>query len=259
MESVVLHERRDGGIHLVTINRPRAYNALNSDVLVGLNAALDAIVADPDARVAILTGSGDKAFVAGADIGEMRGYSPLEAEHFAARGQALGDRIAALGIPVIAAVDGFALGGGCELAMACDLLIAGSRAKFGQPEVNLGLIPGFGGTQRLVRRVGLANALDLCLTARQIGADEAVAMGLASRKVDGNVLEAALVIAKEIASKGPIAIRMCKRAIHDYADGALAAGLAGERMLFAACFTTADQREGAAAFLEKRAPKFEGR
>jgi enoyl-CoA hydratase len=185
----------------------------------------------------------------------------LQAEAFARLGQGTFDRLAALGMPVIAAVNGFALGGGCELAMACDLVIAGPTARFGQPEVALGLIPGFGGTQRLVRRAGLARALDWCLTGRMVDVDEALAAGIVSRKVDGSVLDAAVAIAADIASKGPVAVRLCKRALHENADGALAAGLAAERSLFAACFATADHGEGMDAFLERprRAANFTGR
>jgi enoyl-CoA hydratase len=163
-----------------------------------------------------------------------------------------------LAFPVIAAVHGFALGGGCELAMACDLILAGPRAKFGQPEVNLGVIPGFGGSQRLTRRVGLSNSLDLCLSGRIIGAEEAVRMGLASQLVDGDVFEAALELAGQIARKGPVAIRLCKRAIHENADADLTSAMAAERTLFGLCFASADQGEGMAAFLEKRKAEFTG-
>lgn len=260
MDAVVLHDVRPGGIHVVTINRPKAANALTIEVLEALGTVVVAISADVGARAVVITGSGEKAFVAGADIGEMRKYSVIEAEAFSRLGQSTFDRLAALAVPVIAAVNGFALGGGCELAMACDIVIAGSTAKFGQPEVALGLIPGFGGTQRLVRRAGLARALELCLTGRMIDVDEALAAGIVSRKVDGVVLDAAIAVATDIASKGPVAVRLCKRALHENADGALNAGLAAERSLFAACFATADHGEGMDAFLEKprRAARFTG-
>jgi enoyl-CoA hydratase len=248
----------DGRVAVVTINRPEALNALNAEVLSGIGAALDTIEAAPDVRAVILTGAG-RAFVAGADISAMRAMSPLEAEAFAARGQALGERMARLGAPVIAAVHGFALGGGCELAMSCDIVLAGPKAVFGQPEVKLGVIPGFGGTQRLVRRVGLSKALDLCLTGRTVDADEAVAMGLASRKVGDDVMAAARAVADAIAANGPVAARLVKRALHENADADLGSGLAAERSLFAMCFATADQREGMAAFLDKRPAAFTGR
>ncbi|MEZ4319053.1 MAG: enoyl-CoA hydratase-related protein [Myxococcota bacterium] len=256
--SDVVTVTRDGHVAVLTVNRPAALNAIDASVLDGLSAALDRLDADGDVRCAVLAGAGGKAFVAGADIAAMVDLSPVQAERFAARGQAVLDRIAALPFPVIAAVGGFALGGGCELAMACDLVVAGEKAKFGQPEVNLGVIPGFGGTQRLVRRVGMSAALDLCLTGRIVGADEAVRMGLASQKVEGDVLEAALGIARTIASKGPVAVRLCKRAIHENADSALSSAQAAERTLFGLCFATSDQSEGMRAFLEKRTAAFTG-
>ena len=258
MSEVIRVERRDDTL-LVTIDRPKALNALNADVIAGVDAAIASVEADASIRAVILTGAGGKAFVAGADIAAMAAMSPAEAEAFAGRGQALGDRMARLHVPVIAAVEGFALGGGCELAMACDLVLAGASAKFGQPEVNLGVIPGFGGTQRLVRRVGLAKALDLCLTGRMIDATEAVAMGLASRRVEGDVVEAAFAVAAEIAKKGPVAVRLCKRVLHENADADLSTGLAAERSAFALCFATSDQREGMAAFLERRPAQWTGR
>ncbi|MCB9679804.1 MAG: enoyl-CoA hydratase/isomerase family protein [Alphaproteobacteria bacterium] len=257
-EENVVTLARDGAVAIITIDRPAALNAINAAVLDGLAAVLDTLEADAGVRCAVLAGAGGKAFVAGADIVAMSTLGAVEAERFAGRGQAILNRIAGQAFPVIAAVGGFALGGGCELAMACDLVIAGEKAKFGQPEVNLGVIPGFGGTQRLVRRVGMSAALDLCLTGRIVGADEAVRMGLASQKVEGDVLEAALGIAKTIASKGPVAVRLCKRAIHENADGALDSAQAAERSLFGLCFATADQKEGMAAFIEKRAAAFTG-
>jgi enoyl-CoA hydratase len=256
-DPVVLHEDR-GAVHLLTVHRPKALNALNDAVLTELGERLDALARRSDIRAIVLTGAGDQAFVAGADIAEMASFSALQAEAFSARGQALCRQIEAFACPVIAAVAGFALGGGCELAMACDIVLAGPNAKFGQPEVRLGVIPGFGGTQRLVRRVGPTRALDLCLTGRNVGADEAVAMGLAARKVDGDVVEAAMRVAAEIAGMGPVAVRLCKRAIVENADAALSTAMAAERSLFALCFSTRDQREGMAAFLAKRKPEFTG-
>ena len=256
-DSVLLRERR-GGIEILTIHRPQALNALNAAVLEALDAALGELSCDATVRAVVITGAG-RAFVAGADIAAMQALTPLQAEAFAARGQAVLDRLAALPVPVIAAVNGFALGGGCELAMACDIVLAGDKALFGQPEVKLGLIPGFGGTQRLARRVGLTRALDLCLTARNVGADEAVAIGLAARRVTGDTLAAAIEVAATIEALGPVAVRLCKRVVHENADADLGTGLAAERTAFALCFATEDQREGTSAFLEKRAPAFPGR
>lgn len=254
---VVRTESLEGGVAVVTIDRPKV-NALNHEVLAGLDAAFAALAKDDELRAVVLTGAG-RFFVAGADIAAMKDLSATEAERFAAYGQAVFARIAALPVPVIAAVHGMALGGGCELAMACDIVLAGDKAVFGQPEVKLGVIPGFGGTQRLVRRVGVTRALDLCLTGRSVHADEAVAMGIAARKVDGDVREAAIGVAREIAGMGPVAIRLCKRAIHDNADSDLTTGTAAEASLFGLCFSTDDQSEGMAAFLEKRAASFQGR
>lgn len=256
-DDLVLLELR-GPVALVTINRPKQLNALTPDVMVALNGVIDQLEAAAELRVVVVAGAGGRAFVAGADISVMRDFTVLDAERFAAHGQRVLTRLEALPVPTIAAVGGFALGGGCELAMACDIVLAGEKARFGQPEVKLGVIPGFGGTQRLVRRVGRARALDLVLTARTIDADEAVAMGIASRKVEGDVLDAALAVADEIRAMGPVAVSLAKRAIHDHADGDLAAGLAAERHLFALCFASDEQGEGMAAFLERRPADFPG-
>ena len=256
-EPVIIWEDR-GAVALVTLNRPKALNALNAELMDGLRELLDARGRREDLRAIVITGAG-KAFVAGADIVGMLDFTVADAERFARKGHELSAVIESLPVPVIAAVNGFALGGGCELAMACDLVLAGPKATFGQPEVNLGVIPGFGGTQRLVRRVGIAKAMDLCLTGRLVSADEAVAMGLASRKVEGDVVEAALEVAATIAQKGPFAIRMVRRALYENADAQLDVGLAAERSLFAMCFATADQGEGMRAFVEKRPAQFTGR
>jgi len=257
MADVLLRKRR-GGVEILTVNRPDALNALDASVLDALKEAVSALSADEGLRAVVVAGAGGKAFVAGADIAAMAALDPVQAAALSARGQAVFDGLSALPVPVIAAVGGFALGGGCELAMACDIILAGDKAKFGQPEVKLGVIPGFGGTQRLVRRVGRAVALDLCLTGRMIRADEALRIGLCSRVVQGDVLAAALEVADGICALAPVAVRLCKQAIHDHADGALAAGQAAEQTLFGLCFATADQREGMAAFLEKRAASFVG-
>ncbi len=254
---VVRCERR-GAVALLTIDRPDALNALNADVLSQLAGHLAVLAADDALRAVVLTGAG-RAFVAGADIKAMQGLGALEAEAFAAAGHRVGDLIAALPVPVIAAVNGFALGGGCELAMACDVLLAGPHAKFGQPEVKLGVIPGFGGTQRLTRRVGVGRAIELCTTARILGVDEALAIGLVDRKVDGDVVEEALNTAALIAANGPVAVRLVKRAILENADADLHVALAAEKSLFGLCFATADQKEGMAAFVGKRPAAFTGR
>lgn len=257
-ERPVLSERR-GDVVIVTINRPSALNALNGAVLDGLDAVCGDVALLAGASAVVLTGAGPKAFVAGADIAAMSTLGQDEARSFAARGQAVFDRLAALPMPVIAAVNGFALGGGCELALACDLVLAAPNAVFGQPEVKLGVIPGFGGTQRLVRRVGTMRAAELCFTGRNVKADEAVQLGLALKVcADTPVLDAALAMAAQIGAMGPVAVRLCKQAVNAAADAELRAGLMLERDLFALCFTTADQKEGMAAFLEKRPAVFTG-
>jgi enoyl-CoA hydratase len=233
------------GVALLTLNRPKALNALNGDLLRELEEALEDVATRPGARVLILTGAGAKAFAAGADIAEMQGFTPAQAEGFAALGQRVFSRLEALPVAVIAAVNGFALGGGCELAMACDIIVASASAVFGQPEVKLGVIPGFGGSQRL--------------TGRSVKADEALRIGLVTELVEGDVVEAAKKLAETIAKNGPRAVALCKRAINDGADLALAPALSHERTLFGLCFATSDQREGMAAFLERRKPDFTGR
>jgi enoyl-CoA hydratase len=243
-----------GAVRVITIDRPRALNALNVQVLQELAHELATL---GTARAVVLTGAGAKAFVAGADIAAMRELSAVQAVQFAAFGQSVLDRIEALPVPVIAAVNGFALGGGCELAMACDIILCSNNAVFGQPEVKLGVIPGFGGTQRLVRRVGSQRARELCFTGRNVLAPEAVQIGLALRICE-NVVDEAVALAESIAANGPVAVRLAKRAILD-ADGlALGAAQVGERQLFGLCFTTTDQKEGMAAFVEKRKAEFTG-
>ena len=258
-EDVVLTERR-GAVAVVTINRPGALNALNAAVLDGLDAACSDAELLSGAVALIVTGAGPKAFVAGADIAAMSALDAEGARAFAARGQAVFDKLAALPMPVIAAVNGFALGGGCELSLACDLVLAAPNAVFGQPEVKLGVLPGFGGTQRLVRRIGAMKAAELCFTGRNVKAEEAVSLGLALRVVgaEQTVLEAAMALAVQIGAMGPVAVRLCKQAVNAATDADLRAGLLLERDLFALCFTTSDQKEGMAAFLEKRPATFTG-
>ena len=247
---------KQGAVTVVTLNRPEALNALNSQVLADLLVAFTAYDADSSQRCLVLTGS-EKAFAAGADIKEMqpRGFSQMFGEnYFAGTSQ-----IAATRKPWIAAVAGFALGGGCELAMTADFIIAADTARFGQPEVKLGVIPGFGGTQRLVRRIGAMTAAELCFTGRNVKADEAVSLGLALRVVaDQPVLDAALALAEQIGAMGPVAVRLCKQAVNAATDADLRGGLLLERDLFALCFSTADQKEGMAAFLQKRPAAFSG-
>ena len=258
MSDVVLREM-DDGIAVLTINRPEAYNALNADVIAGLGEQIDAAIAD-GAQAIVITGAGDKAFVAGADIKEMSSHAKAEAIDFAKRGQRVFDKLSAFGGVTIAAVNGFALGGGCELAMACDLTIAGETARFGQPEVNLGIIPGYGGTQRMVRRVGLQRALELCLTARQVKAEEAARIGLVLEVVEaGSEVDKAKEIARGIMSKGPLAIRLTKEAVHAAAELELQRGLDLEASRFGLAFQTEDCVEGIRAFVEKRQADFKGK
>ncbi len=257
--STVLRSSPAEGVARLEIHRPQALNALMPEVLIDLDAHLSAIESDASVRAVIVAGAGGKAFVAGADIASMASMDAWAAEAFSALGQRVLDRLSGLSVPVIAAVGGFALGGGCELAMAADIVLAGPNAKFGQPEVKLGVIPGFGGTQRLIRRVGPAAALDLCLTGRMIDAQEALRLGIASRVVEGDVEEAALALAVELAQLAPRALTAAKRALHEAANLDLAAAQRAERSLFALCFATADQKEGMAAFLAKRPATFTGR
>jgi enoyl-CoA hydratase len=258
-EDQVVHLQHDGAVSTLTIQRPEVLNALNVEVLVAIKRAADEVRSKPDARVLIVTGAGEKAFVAGADIAAMKGIGLQEARLFASKGHAAMNALASLPIPVIAAVNGFALGGGCELALACDFIYASDRARFGQPEVNLGIIPGFGGTQRLARRVSVGVARELIYTGAIIDAQEALRIGLVNRVFPGAELMAEVQkTAKLIASKAPLAIQTCKRVISEGLDNALADGNEIELDAFVECFKTADKEEGVAAFLEKRAASFRG-
>ncbi|MCB9744934.1 MAG: enoyl-CoA hydratase/isomerase family protein [Alphaproteobacteria bacterium] len=247
------------GIATISLNRPAQLNAINSTVISELDEALEEVRSHEGMRVVILTGAGPRAFAAGADISEMRSFSAQQAAAFSARGQQVFTKMEGFPLPIIAAVNGFALGGGCELAMACDIILASRSAVFGQPEVKLGVIPGFGGSQRLSRLVGRQKARQLCYTGRTLKADEALSIGLVADVVDGDVVEAAREMARAIARNGPVAVSLCKRAINDTADSDLNTGLSHEQMLFGLCFATDDQTEGMAAFLEKRKPEFKGR
>jgi enoyl-CoA hydratase len=248
------------GLAILTVNRPKSLNALNRATIGELTRALDELAADATVRAVILTGAGEKAFVAGADIAEMANLSSPEALEFSRAGHRLTDRLEALPIPTLAAVNGFALGGGCELAMACDLIVASEKARFGQPEVSLGVIPGFGGTGRLTRAVGIQRARELIFTGDVIDAQSALALGLVVAVVPAEqLLDRCRDIARRIGQKGPLAIAQAKRILRVGADLPLDAANALEIQAFAALFGSSDQKEGMRAFLEKRPPRFEGR
>ncbi len=248
----ILLEKK-GNVAIATIDRPKALNALNSEVLNDLNTLVDTVNADPEIRVLILTGSGEKAFVAGADIGEMSSLSKAEGEAFGKKGNDVFRRIETLPIPVIAAVNGYALGGGCELSMACDIRIASDTAVFGQPETGLGITPGFGGTQRLARLIGPGMAKQLIYSARNIKADEALRIGLVNAVYPAEELMAAAEkLAEMIARNAPIAVRACKKAINEGLEQPMDEAIVLEEKLFGSCFETEDQKEGMGAFLEKR-------
>jgi enoyl-CoA hydratase len=252
-------ERRDR-VALLTLNRPDAMNALSPEMLDDLDAALQHIEQAPELRAVVLTGAGDKAFTAGADINHMREASPLEARAYARRGHALTNRLESFPKPVIAAVNGYALGGGCELALACDIRLASERARFGLPEVNLGILPGWGGTQRMARATSPGFAKELIFTGRHVGADEARAAGLVNHvHPPEGLVDAAIEMGEVIAAKPPWAIAAAKEVINLALEGDLQGHLARELDAFALAFTTEDQREGMAAFFEKRRPEFRGR
>jgi enoyl-CoA hydratase len=253
----VLIEQPDAGIYLVTVNRPAALNALDAATLDELNAAVTQVAADDRARVLLVTGAGDKAFVAGADIAAMEAYTPDQARRFSVQGMTLMRALETLPVPAIALVNGYALGGGCELALACDFILAADRAVFGQPEVKLGIPPGFGGTQRLARLVGRSMALELLTTGRQVKSDEAFMIGLVNHVYPAAELrERGLELARAIAANGPYAVRLAKQCVHAGLDVDLASGCSLETQAFALAFSNADQKEGMRAFLEKRAPRF---
>ncbi|MBA3541982.1 MAG: enoyl-CoA hydratase/isomerase family protein [Deltaproteobacteria bacterium] len=251
----------EGPLAIVRIAREAALNALSSQVIAELTAAAGELELSDEVRVIALTGAGDKAFVAGADIAEMVELTPIQAQAFSEMGGALGQSIEMSSKPWIAAVNGFAFGGGCELAMACDFIYASDRAKFGQPEVKLGVIPGFGGTQRLARRVGVAKAKELCMTGDTVDAAEALRIGLVDLVVPhAELLATVTATATRIAANGPLAVAECKRLIHQGQSTTLEVSLALEQRSFGLMFATADQREGMAAFLAKpkRKAEFKG-
>ena len=254
----ILYDVKDG-IATISFNRPKALNALNGALLAELSTALDDIAADEDIRVLILTGAGDKSFVAGADISELAAFDSLKAKAFARAGHDIIDKLQRLPIAVIAAVNGFALGGGTEIALACDFIYASQNAKFGQPEVNLGVIPGFGGTQRLPRLIGTNMAKELILTGKMISAEEALQLGLVNKVVPPDALmEEVLKTAGSIATKGRASLRAAKQAINRGMNVDLASGCDIEIDAFALCYASSDAKEGTSAFLEKRKPAFKG-
>ncbi|MBM4237098.1 MAG: crotonase, partial [Euryarchaeota archaeon] len=250
-ENVLLE--KEGEIAILTINRPKVLNALKTDVLKEIGEALGECGRDDGVKVVIITGAGDKAFVAGADIAEMSVLDATKAKEFSEFGNQVFSSIEKLPKPVIAAVNGYALGGGCELLMACDIVIASDRAKIGQPEVKLGIPPGFGGSQRMPRHLGKMKAKELILTGDMVSAEDALRIGLVNKVVPPDrLMEEAKAMAKTIASRGQLAIRMAKQLINEGMNVDLDSALAMEAKGFAICFSTEDQKEGMKAFLEKR-------
>lgn len=255
----LLYEKSNS-IGIITINRPTALNALNAATLRELDSLLTDIANDSTVKVIIIRGGGEKAFVAGADITAMQTMSALEARNFGKLGQKVFNKLENLPQPVIAAIHGFALGGGCELAISCDIRIATEKAKFGQPEVMLGVTPGFGGTQRLSRLVGKGCAKELLFVGDQIDAMEAYRLGLVNKVVPVEALmDTAMEMAQKIVSRAPVAVQLCKAAVNEGLDMDLDSGMAYEAEIFGLCFATADQTEGMQAFIEKRKANFIGK
>ncbi len=256
-ENLILEKR--GPVALVTINRPDKMNALNVRTREEILAVFEELEQDASVRVVVITGSGEKAFIAGADISEFTGKSPLETREMMQKSRAF-DAMEDFPKPVIAMINGYALGGGCELAMSCDIRLASTKAKFGQPEIKLGIIPGGGGTQRLPRLIGEGKAMELILTGDMIDAEEALRLGMLNHVVAPDQLETkTMEIANKIAEMSPVALRMAKKAVKNAARLGLVAGLEAETDLFILCFTSEDKEEGIRAFLEKRKPVFKGR
>ena len=254
MTNILLEKK--GSIAVATINRPKALNALNSQVLEDLNELLDLVNADEEIRALVLTGSGEKAFVAGADIAEMSTLTKVEGEAFGKKGNDVFRKLETLPIPTVAAVNGFALGGGCELSMSCDIRICADTAVFGQPETGLGITPGFSGTQRLPRRVGIAKAKELIFSGKVIGAAEAEKIGLVNAVyAPEELMNGAIAMAKSFTANAPIAVKYSKACIDRGMQMDIDDGIALENELFAMCFATADQKEGMSAFVEKRKEK----
>ncbi|MBU2442387.1 MAG: enoyl-CoA hydratase/isomerase family protein [Nanoarchaeota archaeon] len=251
--------RVEEGIGTIIFNRPKALNALNSELLEEFSCALDEISGNEDIRVLILTGAGEKSFVAGADITELAKFNSLEGKIFAKKGQSIISKLQELSIPVIAAVNGFALGGGSEIALACDFIYASEKAMFGLPEINLGIIPGFGGTQRLPRLIGINKAKEMIFTGRMITASEALGVGMVNKVVVPEALmDETVKTAKIIASKGRVSLRAAKQAINGGINADLATGCRIEVDSFALCMSSRDAKEGTSAFLEKRKTDFKG-
>ena len=254
LENVILE--KEGHLAIVTINRPKALNALNSATLKDLNTVLDDLEKDNNIYAVILTGAGEKSFVAGADIAEMKDLNEAQGKEFGELGNNVFLRIENLDKPIIAAIQGFALGGGCEISMACDIRIASEKAVFGQPEVGLGITPGFGGTQRLARIVGLGKAKEMIYTARNIKADEAYRVGLVNKVVPlEDLMDEAKKMASNIIANAPVAVRLCKDAINRGMQVSIDEAVKIESENFGKCFATEDQTEGMTAFLEKRKEK----
>lgn len=259
MEYTKLIVEQQGAVCIVKINNPQAMNALNTTVLSELDTAFGEIAGNPSVKAVVITGEG-RAFVAGADISQMSSMNAAEGKAFGEQGAAVFRKIETLPVPVIAAVNGFALGGGCELAMACDIRIASAKAKFGQPEVGLGITPGFSGTQRLPRIVGMGKAKELIYTADIIDAAEAYRIGLANKVVEPEALmDEAMAMAHKIASKAPIAVKYSKEAINSGMQTDMDSAIAIEANLFGLCFATEDQKEGMGAFMNKTAPQFQNK
>jgi enoyl-CoA hydratase len=260
MEKQFVHYQIEEGIAVVTIDNPASLNALNAPILTQLDQVFDQLAHNPGVKGIILTGGGEKSFVAGADINEFLQVKGDTAAGFMARGQRIFDKIEAFDRPVIAAINGFALGGGNELALCCDIRIAAENAIFGQPEVNLGIIPGYGGTQRLPRAVGAGKAKEIILADERINAQEALRIGLVQRVVPkGQAVEEAKKLMKRILGKGPVAVKMAKKAINEGLGMPLRGGLDLEAQCQAVCFGSEDKDEGAKAFLEKRPANFKGK
>jgi enoyl-CoA hydratase len=255
----LLFEVKDS-IGMITLHRPKALNALNTELLQELSNLLDHIKEDTSIGIVIITGSGEKAFVAGADIAEMQTLTAIEGRNFGKIGQDVFNKLESLPQPVIAAINGFALGGGCELAMACDIRIASEKAKFGQPEVSLGITPGFGGTQRLPRLVGKGRAKELIYTGDIIDAGEAYRIGLVNKvAAPDELMNVAKAMAEKILSRASVAVQLSKAAVNEGLNMDLASGIAYEAEVFGLCFATEDQKEGMTAFVDKRKANFSGK
>lgn len=260
MDNVTVTDAPSAGVALVTVTRPKVLNALNAATITELLEAFERLRDDAAVRAVVLTGAGERAFVAGADIAELARLGPAEAREVARRGQALCALIAGCGKPVIAAINGFALGGGCELAMACTLRVAADTARLGQPEINLGIIPGYGGTQRLPRLIGAGPALEILLTGKPVAAEEARRLGLVNRVVPAaRLLDEARELAADLAAKPPVAVRYILDAVRSGTQMSLDEGCDHEAALFGVVAATEDKQEGTQAFLEKRRPAFKGR